>query len=66
MIPQLPRVVIADDNCSIVLSLYRGREAACSADLSPLLALRLAQQLVNAALPKLKEEADERTNAAVA
>jgi hypothetical protein len=51
----IPRVVVADDNRTIVLSLYRGRDAV-SADLSPMHALRLAQELLDAALPKLKEE----------
>ena len=46
------RVVIIDDNLSITVTVYRGRDSF-SAEVSPVRAMWLARELMTAALPKL-------------
>ena len=50
------RAVLADDGREIRLVLYRGAEAVARVELSPIRALALATQLMQAAMPRFSSE----------
>lgn len=53
-VPAAARAVVADDGTTPRLILYRERQALAVIELDPMRALRLAGELIAAALPKLR------------
>jgi hypothetical protein len=56
MIATSPRAVLSDDGKTLRLTIYRG-SARLAAELSPLQAVMLARELLQAAIPKLPSAA---------